>query len=328
MMWQCEETRTLMPMALDLDDSGTIYLLVGHEAIPVSGYLLVADRILEREDRLVRITPHGTAEYWVHGGCGYEDGPRERAKFRSPEGLAVDASGNVYVADTGNHCIRKVSPDGAVQTLAGTGELGFRNGAGPQAQFNKPNDVAVDTLGNVYVSDTGNHYIRRISPEGQVSTLAGRGAFGFHDGIGKLAKFSSPLGIAVDSQGNVFVADRGNARIRRIDTTGVVSTVAQLPALTRLVALPTGDLLAVDSWNHTIRRITPAGDISLYSGGQVAGHVDGPLSRALFNRPEDLAVTAGGAILVADSSNSYIRRIVPSGFVTTTVNLSSQALGC
>jgi sugar lactone lactonase YvrE len=148
--------------------------------------------------------------------AGYKDGMASEAKFNSPRGVAVDAAGNLYVVDTGNHCIRKITPDGQVTTLAGSKEAGYADGVGAEARFNFPADIAVDAQGNLYVADTANHRIRKITPEGVVSTLAGSGQAGFADGAADAAQFRAPEGIAVDARGNVYVADTGNNRIRKI----------------------------------------------------------------------------------------------------------------
>jgi sugar lactone lactonase YvrE len=147
---------------------------------------------------------------------GYADGPAAEAQFNGPRGVAVDAKGNVYVADTGNHRIRMISPAGQVTTLAGGSEPGYKDGKGSEARFNYPADIAADAAGNLYVADTANHCIRKITPEGVVTTLAGNGKPGDTDGPLAEAQFRAPEGVAVDSQGNVYVADTGNQRIRKI----------------------------------------------------------------------------------------------------------------
>src|SRR3954467_3060832 len=164
--------------------------------------------------------------------AGDDDGTGAAARFNGPTGVAVDAAGNVYGADLQNCFIRKVTPAGVVTRFAGTivnnNPCGSTDGAGNVAQFSGPNGVATDSGGNVYVADTFNNKIRKITPAGVVSTLAGSGAFGAADGAGGTASFRSPRGVAVDAAGNVFVADTQNHTIRQVTPGGVVSTVAGL----------------------------------------------------------------------------------------------------
>ena len=196
-------------------------------AVDASGNVYVAD---ENNNRIRKITPERAVSTLAGDGTGgSRDGAGTSAQFSLPNGVAVDASGNVYVADWQNHRIRKITPaegrgESTVSTLAGDGTGGFRDGAGTDAQFKYPNDVAVDAEGNVYVADQFNHRIRKITPEGVVSTLAGSGTTdkgipggGFKDGVGRSARFYSPTGVAVDAEGNLYVADRTNNRIRKIE---------------------------------------------------------------------------------------------------------------
>jgi len=161
------------------------------------------------------------------GGAGSDDGTASAARFNRPGGVATDASGDVYVVDSGNYTIRKIAPSGDVTTLAGlAGRSGSDDGIGSVARFNQPSAVATDGNGNVYVADTGNHAIRKITPAGVVTTLAGSAGFpGSTDGRGSEARFRSPLGIATNGSGNVYVADSNNS-IRKITPDGVVSTFA------------------------------------------------------------------------------------------------------
>jgi sugar lactone lactonase YvrE len=195
------------------------------------------------------------------GSYGDTDGTGAAASFRFPHGVAIDAVGNVYVADRNNYKIRKITPMGEVSTLAGSGSLGNADGLGTAASFNYPTGIAIDATGNLYVADSENHKIRKITPAGVVSTLAGSGLPGNTNGTGTSASFKAPLGVTVDAAGNVYVAD---------------------------------------SQNHKIRKITPAGVVSTFAGSGGAGSTDGAGSVASFNLPAGVAVDASGNVFVAD----------------------------
>src|SRR5205085_4828650 len=164
------------------------------------------------------------------GGPGFFDGTGSAARFNFPERVATDSSGNVYVADTYNHTIRKIAPGGAVTTLAGlAGTFGSSDGLGSAARFFYPYGLTTDTNGNIYVADTDNQAIRKITPAGSVTTLAGFvGSTGSADGTGVTARFNYPLGVAADSSGNIYVADQLNHTIRKITPAGAVTTLAGL----------------------------------------------------------------------------------------------------
>lgn len=241
------------------------------------------------------------------------------ATFSAPTGVAVDAAGNVYVADQGNNLIRKISPPyGIVTTLAGSGQAGSANGTGANASFNKPWGVAADAAGNVYVADYGNNLIRMISPAGVVSTLAGSGQAGSANGTGTAAYFNLPSGVAVDALGNVYVADHGNNMIRKISSSGVVSTLAGSFNRPTGVAVDTaGNVYVVDQGSESIRLISPAGVVSTLAGSGQAGSANGTGIAASFTTPYGLAVDAEGNVYVADEGNQLIRKISPAGVVST-----------
>lgn len=205
-------------------------------------------------------------------------------RFNLPDGLGVDGNGNLYVADTGNHTIRKVTADGIVTTIAGgDGQPGYADGPGGSARFNTPTGIAVDATGNVYVADTANQLIRKVTPTGVVSTLGGvYGQIGGNDGIGASARFNSPRGIAIDGSGNVIVADTGNGTVRKITPTGMVVTLAGAVGQT--------------------------------------GNTDGPGASARFANPSSVAVDAAGNVYVLDTDNFSIRKITASGTVSTIVS--------
>jgi sugar lactone lactonase YvrE len=192
-------------------------------AVDSAGEVYVADY---GNDEIRKITPAGAVTTLAGSGAqGNADGTGSAASFNYPESVALDSTGNVYVADYGNNEIRKITPAGVVTTLAGSGEKGDADGTGSAASFNGPEGVAVDSAGNVYVADYGNNQIRKITPAGAVTTLAGSGAQGNADGTGSAASFNGPEGVAVDSAGNVYVGDEFNNEIRKITSAGVVTTL-------------------------------------------------------------------------------------------------------
>ncbi|MBL9212269.1 MAG: hypothetical protein JNL92_17550 [Opitutaceae bacterium] len=255
--------------------------------------------------------------------------------FNAPYGIAIDAAKNLYVADTVNNTIRKITPAGVVSTLAGsTGLLGSTNGTGSAARFNFPVGLGVDSGGNIYVADAKNFLIRKITPAGEVSTFAGAAfQLGSTDGTGSAARFFLPYGLAVDSAGNVYVAEQGNHLIRKITPGGVVSTLAggalqpgfadgngtsarfNMPFGLAIDA--NGNLLVADSGNNAIRRVNPAGLVTTVAGATSAGAVDGPAAAARFNQPRGVSVDGSGNIYVADYGNQLLRQITAGGSVST-----------
>lgn len=269
------------------------------------------------------------------GISGFADGPGAKAQFRSPNSVAVDGVGNIYVADTGNNVIRKIATNGVVSTLSGVaGEHGSADGTGSAARFWTPFGIAVDGAGNVYVADTGNNTIRKITPDGTVSTLAGLAAHpGSEDGIGANARFRNPWSVAVDNLGNVYTADMSNDTIRKITPAGSVTTLAGQPGksgssdgigsevlFNHPFAVAVDRLYNVyvsDSANNTIRMILSGGAVTTVAGSSgETGNSDGVWHNARFTNPQALAVDFAGNIYVADTGNNLIRKI-SAGKVTT-----------
>jgi sugar lactone lactonase YvrE len=276
------------------------------------------------------------------GVFGSDDGKGGSARFSAPTDLAVDHIGNIYVADTNNHTIRKITPAGVVTTLAGrAGFSGGLDGTGTVAQFHSPAGVAIDASDNVYVADTDNDAIRKIAPTGMVTTLAGTG-WGSSDATGTAARFHYPSGIVTDTAGNLYVADTLNDTIRRITPDGVVTTLAgQAGSLGNadgvgsaarfdgpqgLALDGAGNLYVADSDNLAIRKLTlSSGAVTKVAGWDRAtlgfAPNDGPVARAQFNFPCGVAVDGAGNLYVADTDNHTIRQITPAGIVTTIAGL-------
>jgi sugar lactone lactonase YvrE len=270
------------------------------------------------------------------GAIGAKDGTGSAAQFNYPTGVAVDGEGNVYVADIDNDTIRKVTPSGVVTTLAGAvGLTGFADGTGAAAEFNAPIDVAVDGGGNVYVADVDNYTVRKITPSGVVTTLAGSPGQGYADGTGSAAQFYYPEDLAIDGNGNLYVVDSDNSTIRKVTPAGVVTTIAGTPGdfgsadgtgpaaqfyYPYAAALDgNGNLFVTDQGNETIRKLVlSTGAVTTVAGSPgVEGSANGTGSAASFYYPAGIAIDSSGNIFVSEQRNNDIRKITPSGVVTT-----------
>lgn len=261
------------------------------------------------------------------GTYGYTDATGTNAQFQSPNAITVDSSGNVYVGE-GNTRIRKITPAGIVTTLAGSSPAGFADGTGTNAKFYDIHGLAVDSAGNVYVTDAGNRRIRKIGSTGVVTTFAGNGDYGVVDGTGTNASVNSPDGIAVDSAGNVYFADSN--RIRKITPGGVVTTIAgstfgfndatgtnaQFYAPKQIAVDSGGNLYIADSSNYKIRKMTPSWVVTTIAGNGTPAYTDGTGTNAQFLYPQGVAVDSSGNVYVADNG-TRIRKINTSGVVTT-----------
>jgi hypothetical protein len=261
------------------------------------------------------------------GSAQFFDGTGTNSKFNFPAGIAYNASGIIYVADKNNHRIRAISTTtGAVTTLAGSGAASYAEGTGASAQFNYPTGIAVYGS-DVYIADSNNNRIRVITSSGVVSTFAGQSSSGNTDGDGTNAKFNTPVGIAIDSFGNVYVADFGNHRIRKITALRVVTTIsgsdegyldgtgtsAMLRGPVGLAIDSLGRLFISESGNHIIRVLTIASQsIVTLAGSGTSGFSDGVGTNANFNSPSGISIDTAGFVYVADASNNRIRRISSS----------------
>ena len=301
-------------------------------AVDARGNVYVADA--GESNRIRKIAPDNSVTTLAGGAEGFADGAGASASFNTPSSIAIDARGNLYVADTANNRIRKVTPEGAVTTLAGDGTPGARDGAGASAQFNAPIGIAVDARGErVYVADTYNDRIRLIiTTDGQVTTLAGGSAPGYLDGASQAALFDTPCALVANTDGELFITDTGNRRLRKLSKDGQVSTLNfttadNLPFDEAFE--PIGLALTHDNYLYITERsrgriwqIAPggrahliAGDSSSDGGGDVYDD-----SRARFNQPAGIAVDKTGALYVADSANYLVRKLTATESVAATNN--------
>ncbi|MGZ4000951.1 MAG: NHL domain-containing protein, partial [Mucilaginibacter sp.] len=249
------------------------------------------------------------------GAAGFADGTLTSAIFNGTANIVFDKSGNLYVADEENNRIREITTGGNVVTVAGSGAQGATDGIGTAATFNRPEGMVIDASGNMYVADN-NNTIRKINlSTKQVTTYAGTGVRGFHDGPVASAQFSSPYGLAMDANGDIYVGDIVNNRIRKITvSTGTVSTFAGsgVQGLTNGAALSatfyfpcglafdsSGNLFVAELKNNTIRKITTGGTVTTYAGTGAAGSANGPATTASFSQPIGIVVDGSGNVFVA-----------------------------
>ena len=311
-------------------------------AVDSAGNVYIADyrnRRIRKVDSTGTITTiAGTGEFGFSG----DGGPAVEAELRSPYGVAVDSAGNVYIADVNDQRIRKVDSTGTITTIAGTGECCFSGDGGPavEAELRNPYGVAVDSAGNVYITDVSNQRIRKVDSTGTITTIAGTGELGFSGDGGPAveAELYDPAGVAVDSAGNLYIADSGNQRIRKIDSTGTITTIAGTgeccfvstddggPAAAARLAFPygvavdsAGNLYIADSWNRRIRKVDSTGTITTIAGtGELGFSGDGgPAGAARLAFPYGVAVDSAGNVYIADVSNQRIRKIDSTGTIIT-----------
>lgn len=293
-----------------------------------AGFALAADAALP---------PHVPPDTWRvvpfagSGVAGHLDGPKERARFNWPTDVAVAPDWTVYVADFGNHRLRRIAPDGQVTTLAGDVE-GFADGKGTAARFSGPNAIVLGPDGNLYVADAGNARIRRVTPSGVATTVAGDGVRGMLDGPGTKARFAYPTGLAFAPDGRLYVVDRWAHSVRAVAPDGTVTTVAgdgiqgfldgpgpEARFDNPLAATwdPHWGLVVADSGNHAIRRIDRGGQVTTLAGGPFPRSADGPPDEAGFHWDTGLVSDGRGGVYVSDAENHRVRRLTPSLFITT-----------
>ncbi len=287
-------------------------------------------------DRVSKAKPVGIVSTFAGAANvrGANDGDLQAARFASPNDIAADGAGNLYVADTSNHVIRKITPQGLVSTIAGTsGVTGSQDGIGAAARFSYPRGICSSEDGTLFIVDYGNHIIRKLTPDGAVTTIAGlAGVPGGTDGPAGQARFNYPRGIAFDVSGNIYVSDTSNHAIRRITPDGIVATIAGIVGAAgyadgrgadarfdgpqKITLDSAGNLLVADYENCVIRKVTPDGVVTTVSGtAGLHGGMDGSPDRALFGYPLGMAVDAADNLYVTDGWT--VRRVAKDGSVAT-----------
>jgi hypothetical protein len=266
--------------------------------------------------RVRRIAADGVVSTLAGDLAGFEDGVGTAARFDTPSGIAEGPDGALYVADTGNNAIRRITVAGVVSTKAGGHGAGYRDGPAPDALFNGPVGIAVAPDGRIIVADTYNDRIRVIDRTGSVETIAGSGRQGHLDGAALEAEFDTPSGVTVDAAGDIYVADTGNGLIRKIDRTGTVSTVDPLPDGGYLlrpigIAVSNGVLYATDDRGRVVE-ITP-GRTSRIVAGTTPGFANGPGDSAQMRGLAGVALAAPGRLIVADPRNALVRLVTAVG---------------
>jgi len=266
--------------------------------------------------------------------AGDTNGTGEAAQFNRPRGVSTDSQGNIYVADSDNHKIKKITPNGVVTTFAGSTQ-GDADGTGTDAQFNIPRGLAMDNQDNLYIADSNNHKIRKITPNGVVTTLAGS-VSGFEDETGENAKFNLPYALVIDGQNNLYIADHFNHKIRKITPNGVVTTLAgsaqgdsdgmganaQFWGPSGIELDSQNNLYVADHFNHKIRKITPSGVVTTFAGS-TTGFEDELGENAKFKTPFGIAIDPQNNLYVSDYGNNKIRKITPNSMVITVAGSTS-----
>ena len=316
-------------------------------AVDAVGNLYISDR---NNHRIRKVSPGGIISTVAGDGqraFSGDGGPATSASLNGPRGLAVDAAGNLYIADGNNHRIRKVSPGGIITTVAGDGQPIFSGDGGPatSASLNSPVGIAFDAADNLYIADRDNLRIRKVASGGIITTVAGNGESGFSGDGGQatLARLLDPRDVALDAAGNLFIADATNRRLRKVAPNGIISTaagtgsfralgdggpaaIAELNFPTRMALDASGNLYVTEVDSHRIRKISPEGIISTVAGDGTPGFFgDGRLatSASLFF-PRDVAVDGTGNIYIADRANNRIRRVSVAGLITTVAGNGDQ----
>jgi uncharacterized protein (TIGR03437 family) len=319
-------------------------------AVDSAGNLFIADTF---NARIRKVTPAGTISTVAgNGTLGFsgDGGSPTSAELRLPDGVAVDSAGNIFIADETNNRIRKVTAAGTISTVAGNGTAGFSGDGGfaTSAELFEPGGIAVDGAGNLFIADSMNNRIRKVTPAGTISTVAGNGVQGFSGDSGPalLAELDQPSGVALDSAGNLFIADLMNSRVRKVTLAGTITTVAGSgafgfsgdngPAISASLAEPwgvavdgAGDLFIVDSGNQRIRMVTPAGTISTVAGNGTAGFSGDSATATLaeLRGPQYVVVDGAGNVFIADTNNNRVRKLTATAAAAASLTISKAHTG-
>jgi sugar lactone lactonase YvrE len=300
-------------------------------AVDSSGNIYIADNGNNRVRKvsagiIITVAGNGTGLY------SGDSGAATSAELYGPSGVAVDSSGNIYIADTYNERIRKVSTSGIITTVAGNGAATFSGdgGAATSAELHGPSGVAVDSSGNIYIADTYNERIRKVSTSGIITTVAGNGTGGYSGdgGAATSAELYYPSGVAVDSSGNIYIADRNNDRIREVSTSGIITTVAgngtwgysgdsgaatsaELYGPSGVAVDSSGNIFFVEDGNNRVRKVSASGIITTVAGNGTGGYSGdgGVATSAELYTPYGVAVDSSGNIYIADLNNNRIRKV-------------------
>ena len=309
----------------------------GGLALDASGNLLITDMY---NHRIRKVTSGGAISTVVgtgEPGFSGDGGPATAARLAYPTFVALDCSGNLYISDTSNNRIRKVTTAGVISTVSGNGSSNYNGDNIPatSASLSVPMGIAFDSAGNLFIADSNNNRVRKITTAGIITTVAGTGAFGFNgDGPATSVRLGNPRGIAVDAGGNVLIADSNNSRIRSVTTGGNMSTVAGTgifnfngdgPATTTQLNFPSGlasdeggNVLIADTGNNRIRKLSGGSVVTVGGNGTSGFRGDGALATsALLNAPMGMAVDAAGNLFIADSVNNRVRKVSAAGVITT-----------